>query len=432
MLALGPGCLASDPPTYGRSEQTPPFLDMTQVNPDIYKVLVVSSQGQVPINVPFQSEDAGESIKAVLILDYDPTVPAGGNLQYVGDVAPGTFDEVRKVSLSWVVPDIPSSDNCHQLALLVDHASAFDDNTNRPKVSSKPAVVTWWVNIDGAAPTDLTGCKNSRRRREARPRFRLRRAVRQRLQRRLAGSKRLHADQERVQDQRRLRRWHLRSEPQRLRRLPGPVLHRDVRDHAAVQLGGVFQRALFANARGSLHRRWRLRPAASQRGHGDRAGGAHACQPPARGLRLVLRRQQHGAGEDHLHTHRAAPGAVLRELLRVHGESAGLRLRAEDPARDLRRVRGAGPRANQLHLLQCRPAADQGSGHPGSGVHPAAGGAAGELAQGGGLLAQAPAPGRTRVGKQSGRPRRLEHRRHRSHVGPRALFARHALAHLER
>jgi hypothetical protein len=79
----------------------------------------------------------------------------------VGDVAPGTFDEKRQVSLSWVVPDIPSSDNCHQLALLVDHESAFDPNTNRPKVSSKPAVVTWWVNIDGAAPADLTGCKNS-------------------------------------------------------------------------------------------------------------------------------------------------------------------------------------------------------------------------------------------------------------------------------
>ena len=155
------GCLASDPPTYGKAEQTPPYLDLTAADPDVYHVLVESSQSSREINVPFRSEDAGEEIFAVLILNYDPNVAPGGQLQTFRLVPPGTFDQDRKISLTWVVPEIVSQDTCQQLTLLVDHRSAFDENTNRPKPSSEPAVATWWVNIDGTAPGGLSGCPNS-------------------------------------------------------------------------------------------------------------------------------------------------------------------------------------------------------------------------------------------------------------------------------
>src|SRR5690349_20710558 len=70
---FAPSCIVADPPEYSSAVQRAPELDLYNASPAILKILEVTANQVVPINVPVRSEDAGEQLVALLFLDYGAT-----------------------------------------------------------------------------------------------------------------------------------------------------------------------------------------------------------------------------------------------------------------------------------------------------------------------------------------------------------------------
>lgn len=143
------GCVLADPPEHGQATQTPPILVANQAQPSPYQVLSASEQGVVDLNVPIRSEDDGDDLLALLVLDYSIKTPL--DIQNVGTVAAGTLEDLdRSVTIPWNVP--VGEDGCHTLTLEVTHQSN--------QVARDPAdiaTVTWFVDINGTGAS-LADC----------------------------------------------------------------------------------------------------------------------------------------------------------------------------------------------------------------------------------------------------------------------------------
>ncbi len=117
----------------------------------------------VKFNVPVQSEDAGEALRALFFLDYG--TPA--QLKLVGKTIPAsTFDNMgRTATLDWVPINVTTG--CHFVTLVVAHSSSFqsidDDHLEPSKADDDASLVTWTVNMN--PPTDgentLPNCPSS-------------------------------------------------------------------------------------------------------------------------------------------------------------------------------------------------------------------------------------------------------------------------------
>lgn len=157
MTCVLPGCLQSNPPDYQSLAQTPPMLDLNSADPSLLNVLDVdtTSGETIPFNIKVQSEDRGVGLIAVLYVDYG--VAHVQQTETVATVPASTFsDTSRQISLNWTVPSGPVlSPGCHQLTLLVTHA------TNLPiRNSADVGLATWWLNVDDqpAGTNTLAGC----------------------------------------------------------------------------------------------------------------------------------------------------------------------------------------------------------------------------------------------------------------------------------
>jgi hypothetical protein len=142
-LASLTGCLVSDPPEYEPPEQTVPVLDAMTAQPPPTQFHSWSSGDSVSFSVQFRSEDRGERVDAVLFANYglDDQAFLGGQ-----ELSPGTFDELRTISIDLWVPD--GLYGCTQLSLVVTHESNFEPFTRRINRDEDVAIITWWADFN--------------------------------------------------------------------------------------------------------------------------------------------------------------------------------------------------------------------------------------------------------------------------------------------
>jgi hypothetical protein len=155
---FAPSCIIADPPEYSTASQRAPVLDLYNASPAILKILEVSTNQVVPINVPLRSEDAGEQLTALLFLDYG-TTPSNVPVGYAPIPASTYDDSNRAVSTPW---SAPGERGCHRLTLLVCHQSSFNYSTYQilPSRTNDVALATWVVAVDDGSgtPVDLASC----------------------------------------------------------------------------------------------------------------------------------------------------------------------------------------------------------------------------------------------------------------------------------
>jgi hypothetical protein len=156
---MASGCVLSDPPEYGTVKQTPPIFDLLGAEPSVFKTIISPTDGIVSINVPFRSEDGGDTLYAALILDY----PDGELKSVLPKIPGGTFeDKDRQVVMDARMPLTPG---CHQLSLILTHGNNLTAQGD-PIDDKDTAVATWFVSVgDGEAgaiplsecPSESTG-----------------------------------------------------------------------------------------------------------------------------------------------------------------------------------------------------------------------------------------------------------------------------------
>lgn len=156
LLSMSSGCLIEDPPPYPQPAQTPPRLDLRGATPPLDQVIVRTRGNPIIFSMPVASEDAGDSLFGVLLLDYSG--PGTEDLLSVGVVPPSTLDDTeRALTLSWTVrPGL--TPGCHRFTLRVSHQSNF---LNLPNVRDPRDVAEayWWANLDPETPSDtLANC----------------------------------------------------------------------------------------------------------------------------------------------------------------------------------------------------------------------------------------------------------------------------------
>ena len=148
LLSMLSGCLVDDPPPYVAPQQTAPRFDYAEASPGLDQLLVASFPDQITFEMPFTSEDAGEQVYAVLLLDYDGV--EGETLDF-GFSPPSTLADTsrRVLSLTWKVQEriVPG---CHRFTLRVTHVGNTGTSTN---VFDKKdlAEAYWWANINVTA-----------------------------------------------------------------------------------------------------------------------------------------------------------------------------------------------------------------------------------------------------------------------------------------
>ncbi|MEO8905610.1 MAG: hypothetical protein ABI488_24005 [Polyangiaceae bacterium] len=152
IMLLTSSCIVADPPEYQEPQRTRPTLDVYRATPTTSRVLVVNTNDLVRISVPLRSEDAGESLTGVFLVDYN--AGSSGLLQNVQKIAASTYaDDQRAVTLDWTVPSL--MDGCHLLSLIVAHGSSFKDNPsyalNADAANGDVAIINWYVNLNAAA-----------------------------------------------------------------------------------------------------------------------------------------------------------------------------------------------------------------------------------------------------------------------------------------
>lgn len=136
------GCL-DEPPTYVAPDQIPPFIITSQVTPSPNAVFVMEEGSRMEIDVPFRSEDLGERVRAIVVMDLAPG-EAPSTIVDEFDEPASTFDDDSR-SFSAPVRIIGTA-GCHSVTLLASQSST-DILENYNGADDRIASLTWWVNV---------------------------------------------------------------------------------------------------------------------------------------------------------------------------------------------------------------------------------------------------------------------------------------------
>jgi hypothetical protein len=157
-----PSCLVDDPPPFPESEQTPPRLDDHKALPLLNQIIFAQSGETLRFTIPVASEDAGDGLSAILVLDYN-----GGSVGTLAGQAirPSTLDDTtRTVDLSWKVP--PGSRGCHRVTLRVTHSRNLDGNHGPEVFNTADLAEAYWladIDVDPTLGDSLTDCPGASR-----------------------------------------------------------------------------------------------------------------------------------------------------------------------------------------------------------------------------------------------------------------------------
>jgi hypothetical protein len=140
-----PACLVDDPPPFSQPQRTPPRLDQRNTLPLLAEVIVAKSNDALKFEIPVSSEDAGDQINAILLLDYQggPVIQVSG-----GTLPPSTLEDTERAPLSflWIIDRVDPG--CHRLTLRVSHLSNMPSAFSPIIDASDVAEAYWWMNLD--------------------------------------------------------------------------------------------------------------------------------------------------------------------------------------------------------------------------------------------------------------------------------------------
>jgi len=160
-----PSCLVDDPPPYAAPKQTPPRLDYENALPLLDQVIVANDGDVLNFSIPVTSEDAGEGLTALLLLDYIVGAKAPDLIAY-DRIGPSTLsDPDRKFQMQWAVQRVVPG--CHRFTLRAGHDSNLPSGTATAPVKNPAdlAEAFWWANInaDPLLGSKLVDCPGASR-----------------------------------------------------------------------------------------------------------------------------------------------------------------------------------------------------------------------------------------------------------------------------
>jgi hypothetical protein len=165
MLALvlgslsGTGCLIAEAPTYGAPRRTVPVIDDLSVTPLPSFFLSVKSGVAQRFSMTVRSEDAGESLIAAWVIDYEDAQERELPLGVAAKVPARAADQPKTLTCDFI-PDSRVTKGCHSLTLLVMHERSFDDVKRLPLDDAKDdvAAITWFVQVETLGSGDEAAC----------------------------------------------------------------------------------------------------------------------------------------------------------------------------------------------------------------------------------------------------------------------------------
>lgn len=144
-----PACLVDDPPPLVAAKKTAPFLDNSKATPGLDQLLVTNSGELVTFTIPVKSEDAGDPLWAILLLDYTPNSDV---VEPAGPPAPlpaSTFDDTNRVVSIPVSVRPGITPGCHRYTLRVTHQSNLvKGHSDRVINKADLAEAFWLANIN--------------------------------------------------------------------------------------------------------------------------------------------------------------------------------------------------------------------------------------------------------------------------------------------
>jgi len=137
------------PPELSDPEQTRPYIHYLTVDPPLGEPIQVQVGGvqpvlEIPILLPFQSEDLGEDVSGSLYLYAKDN---SADLQFLRSRIPaGEFSEVRNADMRWNPKGLDPG--CYRLTATLAHASSFGDNgIVREEYLYDAEAVSWLANV---------------------------------------------------------------------------------------------------------------------------------------------------------------------------------------------------------------------------------------------------------------------------------------------
>lgn len=144
--AMVSGCLIDDPPAYTQPKRTPPRLAYNKADPLLDQIITVTSSDSIDFTIPVASEDAGEELRAKLILD-------GKIIVDNASLPPSTLDDSGRVIRTTASPAFlmfaaALGPGCHLFTLRVAHASSLPLGDVPPTDTEDLAEAYWWANVN--------------------------------------------------------------------------------------------------------------------------------------------------------------------------------------------------------------------------------------------------------------------------------------------
>jgi hypothetical protein len=153
------GCLVDDPPPYVAPRQTPPRLDYSSAFPGMDQVIVSKSNELIDFNMPVTSEDAGDDLSAILLLDYRGDGTGFDPLNFATLRASTLDDKDRVIKLPWTVRS-PLAAGCHRITLRVTHSLNVGERSDQVIDKADLAEAYWFanINVDPEDANSLVNC----------------------------------------------------------------------------------------------------------------------------------------------------------------------------------------------------------------------------------------------------------------------------------
>ncbi len=154
MLTSQAGCLLGDPAEYQSRRQTPPVLLTTSADPPLTRIIRAKVNESVEFKVIYRSEDAGETMGAILIRNFRvdgalPTRLNGKEYEPSSNLYP---DEGEATQASTPYTFGQTDLGCNSYTMLLTHSSNLDV-LGLPRTNDDVAFVTWWANVSDANST---------------------------------------------------------------------------------------------------------------------------------------------------------------------------------------------------------------------------------------------------------------------------------------
>jgi hypothetical protein len=142
VVCMLPACLVEDPPAYEPPKQTAPRIDNIGTLPAFNQIIVRNTGEVINFTIPVTSEDAGEQLVGLLLID-----EAGDN-PYTQLLPPSTLDDPNQRAFKFRVNVRNLEPGCHRFTVRVTHVTNWVSETNQIIDQKDLDEGGWFANID--------------------------------------------------------------------------------------------------------------------------------------------------------------------------------------------------------------------------------------------------------------------------------------------